>query len=195
MFDGNVENYPDLAIKSQIAACESNKFHFEFFRSQKWDKTGMLWWNLIDGWPQLSDATVDFYFDKKLPFYSMQNSMQDVCLMIRDPKENEDHHPLVVINDTLSDVNLSYTVIDLESDTILAEGNVLATANENELIAKIDKSPKTRFILITWQGDKSGKNHYLDFNLNKDKINVNQYLEYLKKADLYKEWLEKIEKW
>ena len=29
----------------------------------------MLWWNVIDGWPQFSDAIVDYYFGNKLAYH------------------------------------------------------------------------------------------------------------------------------
>ena len=27
-------------------------------------RTGLIWWNLIDRWPQFSDAIVDYYMEK-----------------------------------------------------------------------------------------------------------------------------------
>ena len=26
-----------------------------------WRRTGIIWWNVIDGWPQISDAVMDWY--------------------------------------------------------------------------------------------------------------------------------------
>ena len=55
-----------FALASQISQAEADKFYIELFRCKKPVKSGVLWWNLIDGWPQFSDAVVDYYFKKKL---------------------------------------------------------------------------------------------------------------------------------
>ena len=193
LFEGEVENYRDLAMKSQIAACEADKFFFEYFRSQKWDKTGMLWWNLIDGWPQSSDAVVDFYFDKKLPFYGLKASMQNVCLMVRDPKDNK--HPFIAVNDTLNNVSISYKATDVRSGIVLASGNAVIPANSNVELTQLSPCDDTRFVVLEWTGDYTGKNHYLDYNYGKRKLTLNEYIDYLKKAGIYTEWVEKTKNW
>ena len=194
LFEGEIDNYRDLAMKSQIAACESDKFFFEYFRSHKWDKTGMLWWNLMDGWPQMSDAVVDYYFDKKLPFYGLKASMQNVCLMMRDAFGGESH-PLVAVNDTLKDVTITYKATDVRSGETLRAGNITIPANSNIDLAIIPTSEDTRFILLEWSGDSEGKNHYLDYNKGKRKLELCEYMEYLEKTALYTEWVEKTKKW
>ena len=45
-----------------------------------------LWWNLLDGWPQVSDAVVDHYFCKKLAYNYIKRSQQPVCLMFDEPQ-------------------------------------------------------------------------------------------------------------
>ena len=194
MFAGEIDNYRDLAMKSQIAACEADKFFFEYFRSQKWDKTGMLWWNLMDGWPQMSDAVVDYYFDKKLPFYGLKASMQNVCLIMRDPFDG-DGHPLVAVNDTLQEVTITYKATDVRNGNILATGSVTIPANSNAELTSIPTSEDTRFILLEWSGDCEGKNHYFDFGKGKRKLELCEYVEYLEKTGLYTEWVEKTSRW
>lgn len=194
LFEGEINDYTDLAMKSQIAACESDKFFFEYFRSQKWDKTGMLWWNLMDAWPQLSDAAVDYYFDKKLHYYGLKASMQNVCLMMRDHFGGEGH-PLVAVNDTLKDVTITYKATDVRSGETLRAGNITIPANSNIDLAIIPTSEDTRFILLEWSGDSEGKNHYLDYNKGKRKLELCEYMEYLEKTALYTEWVEKTKKW
>ena len=194
LFEGEINDYTSLAIKSQIAACESDKFFFEYFRSQKWDKTGMLWWNLMDGWPQMSDAVVDYYFDKKLPFYGLKASMQNVCLMMRDAFGGESH-PLVAVNDTLQEVTIAYKATDVRNGNVLATGSVTIPANSNADLTSIPTSEDTRFILLEWSGDCEGKNHYFDFDKGKRKLELCEYMEYLEKTGLYTEWVEKTSRW
>ena len=194
MFKGAIEDYCDLAVKSQIAAGEGDKHFFEYFRSQKWDKTGMMWWNLIDGWPQLSDAVVDYYFDRKYPFYTLGASMQNVCIMMGDCPDGK-AHPLVVANDTLESVCLEYRVINALSDEVLSSGTVTVEANSNKELCPVKADDKARYIFIEWYGDVSGQNHYLDFNSKKEKLDINDYITFLRKTRLYSEWIKKVDEW
>ena len=41
------------------------KYWIELSRSRKGRTWGLLWWNLRDGWPIISDGVVDYYFGKK----------------------------------------------------------------------------------------------------------------------------------
>jgi beta-mannosidase len=68
MFGTVPDNLEDYAFASQCVQAEAKKYFIELFRTMKWRRTGILWWNLIDGWPQFSDAVVDYYFEKKLAF-------------------------------------------------------------------------------------------------------------------------------
>ncbi|MGN1346590.1 MAG: glycoside hydrolase family 2 protein, partial [Eubacteriales bacterium] len=61
-------NLRDFSRASQISQAEAKKYFIERFRLAKWRRTGIIWWNLIDGWPQISDAIVDYYYDKKLAY-------------------------------------------------------------------------------------------------------------------------------
>ena len=65
LFGGVPEDLTDFTFASQISQAEAMKFFIERFRLSKWRRTGIIWWNLIDGWPQISDAVVDYYYGKK----------------------------------------------------------------------------------------------------------------------------------
>src|SRR5690606_4639738 len=58
-----------FAVASQIVQAEAKKYFIESTRQRKWRTSGILWWNLIDGWPQFSVAVVDYYFGKKLAYW------------------------------------------------------------------------------------------------------------------------------
>lgn len=49
---------PGIYMASQIAQAEALKFLIERVRIMKWYTGGIIWWNVIDGWPQFSDAIV-----------------------------------------------------------------------------------------------------------------------------------------
>ena len=65
MFGFEPDNLDDFILASQIFQAECKKFFIERMRCGKWRRTGMLWWNLRDGWPIISDAVVDYYGIKK----------------------------------------------------------------------------------------------------------------------------------
>ncbi len=83
---------------SQVVQAEAMKFFVEFWRMDKFRKTGIIWWNLRDGWPILSDAIVDFYNSRKLAYYFIRRVQPDACVMIGDPRDGR--HPVVAVNDT-----------------------------------------------------------------------------------------------
>ena len=41
----------------------------------------------MDGWPQFSDAVVDYYFARKLAYYFIQRSQEPLCLVLQEPAE------------------------------------------------------------------------------------------------------------
>lgn len=55
-------------LASQSVQAEAKKFFIESWRIKKGDRSGILWWNLRDGWPIVSDAIVDYYNRKKLAY-------------------------------------------------------------------------------------------------------------------------------
>ena len=64
---------------------EALKFFVEWFRAGMWRRTGILWWNLPDRWPQFSDAVVDYYGAKKLAFECLRRCQQPLHLILREP--------------------------------------------------------------------------------------------------------------
>src|SRR5690606_21977057 len=49
----------DFIVASQIVQAEAMKYFVEFWRGDKPGRSGIIWWNVRDGWPILSDAVVD----------------------------------------------------------------------------------------------------------------------------------------
>jgi beta-mannosidase len=75
------------------------------FRTAKWRRTGVLWWNLMDGWPQFSDAVVDYYFCKKLAYHFIRRSQMPLILTLREPKNWRQE--IVACNDTRLNTTLT----------------------------------------------------------------------------------------
>ncbi len=75
---------PTFALASQITQAEAKKYFIESTRLRKWQTSGILWWNLLDGWPQFSDAIVDYYFGKKLAYHYIRRAQRPVCVFLAD---------------------------------------------------------------------------------------------------------------
>lgn len=151
----------EFSFLSQISQAEANKFYIELFRCNKPVKTGLIWWNLIDGWPQFSDAVVDWYFEKKIAYYYIKRVQQPVCVMLSE-MENW-HHRVVIANDTLKEVTVKYRVTDADTKDVLAEGSAVICANgiQNADSIRLYYSDK-KMLLIDYEVDGvKHKNHYL----------------------------------
>ncbi|MBL8992404.1 MAG: hypothetical protein JNM63_03635, partial [Spirochaetia bacterium] len=131
-------NFDDFVLASQCTQAEAKKFFIELFRAHKDKRNGILWWNVMDCWPQFSDAVVDYYFEKKLAFDYIRRSQEHVALMFREPRNGKIE--LVAVNDTLSKVQGAFCVAD-ENGKALASENF--SVGENGLSILKTLSSKT----------------------------------------------------
>ena len=167
------EDLRDFALASQISQAEAMKFFVERFRLSKWRRTGIIWWNLLDGWPQISDAVVDYYYNKKLAYYYIRRSQQPVCFMLDEPAEHGGKTVvrLCGVNDLQNDVYCEYRVYriaNLSPDapfdfgrTEITKGNITLKNNASETAAYVDFEDHA-FYLIEWEyGGETHVNTYL----------------------------------
>jgi beta-mannosidase len=161
LFGAVPENIDGFILASQISQAEATKFFVEMTRLKKWRRTGVIWWNVMDGWPQFSDAIVDYYFNKKLAYYYIRRVQQPVCVMVDEPQDW--HVSVVVGNDSREGASGHYRVWDADSGETLLEGDYASKANENLEVGTIPvfHSGK-RLFLIEWTANgKRYANHYL----------------------------------
>ncbi len=161
LFGDVPDTLEEFAFASQATQAEAKKFFIELFRSEKWRRTGILWWNLLDGWPQFSDAIVDYYWAKKLAFNFIKRAQAPLCLMFREPKAW--HLELVASNDTRDDLPLTYQVRDVDKGEIVAVGEAVAAADAVTPLARVPFfASEKRFYGLTWSSPLGeGKSHYL----------------------------------
>ena len=168
---------------SQVVQAEAMKYFVELWRGQKFaPKTGIIWWNVKDGWPDISDAVVDYYFNKKLAWYYIANVQQDVCCLIMDAKDGV--HPLVAVNDTSRPVEGKVEVRDVESGKIVRKSAFSIAQNGRTVLAGIPEVKGGQGVwLITWTLDgKEYRNHYL---YGKAPFNVDDYRVWMEKTGIY----------
>ncbi len=169
----------EFSLASQISQAEADKFYIELFRCNKPVKSGVLWWNLIDGWPQFSDAVVDYYGQKKLAYYYIKACQEPVCVMLGEMVDWM--HPLVISNDTLIPAHVEYRVLDVDDGAVLKEG---ATTVEPNGIKTVDQ------IMMYYSDKKMIRIEYTVNGVSK----VNHYLAGFPpfSFEQYKVWLDKI---
>ena len=173
------QNLEDFILASQISQAEAKKHFIETTRLMKWRRTGILWWNMLDGWPQFSDAVVDYYGCRKLAYYYIKRAQSTVCVMITEPESW--HSEIRVSNDTLKACDGKYRLWDGETGETISAGAFRSPANATAHVANINVSHgEKRLILIEWEieGEKS-YNHYVLGHVPMD-------------LERYKVWLETI---
>lgn len=177
LFGKAAEKMEDFVRQSQISQAEAKKFFIEKFRIGKWKRTGIIWWNLLDGWPQISDAVVDYYYNRKLAYHYIKRSQQPVCLMFDEPENGECR--LMAVNDTPEEKQIVYTVTRFSDKQVVLLGRCTVSADgivqTNSLpVAENEKE----FYHIEWSVDgKNCHNHYFTNILD---IDYESYLNALK---------------
>ena len=145
---------------SQVVQAEAKKFFIEFWRSAKFRRTGILWWNLRDGWPIISDAVTDYYNGKKLAYHYIKRVQYDACVMITDAVDGK--HPIIAVNDTRAEKQGTVTVKDISTKEIIFSGKFVIPVNGKTTVGHILQNNKQTMWLIEYTiGNEKFTNHYL----------------------------------
>ena len=159
---GEVPEDPETyAVASQISQAEAMKYFVERVRVGRPRKTGILWWNLLDGWPQMSDAVVDYYFTEKIAYRYLKRAQAPfaVCL-----DELYDWNlRICACNDTLEEKCGHLRITDADSGEELFSGDFRAAKNATTVVGHLPLYySEKRLLLLRWQiGKETGFNHYL----------------------------------
>ncbi len=173
-----------FATASQISQAEAKKFFIEKFRVGKPFHTGIIWWNLIDGWPQISDAVVDYYGGKKLAYAYIKRSQAPLTMICREPYRGE--IKVCGVSDLQKTATIRWTVKDLTEDRVLASGESEVLPNSVQTLAKLPHaSGDKRFYLMEWEYELDGKlvcgkNHFMSGL--EQKLELDEYIAMMKKA-------------
>jgi len=173
MFGFVPDNLDDFVLASQICQAEAKKYFIELVRSK--DKmSGLLWWNLIDCWPQFSDAVVDYYFKPKLAYYFIKLVQQDLIVTVLEASSWQ--QKVLVINDGNCERNGSYRVFDAVTHEVFSEGKFALAAGTRQVVAQVKVcTTQQRLLLIEWElaNGLRGVNHavcgYPQYDFNKFK--------------------------
>jgi beta-mannosidase len=173
----------EYILASQISQAEAKKYFIERIRIGRPHKTGIIWWNLLDGWPQMSDAVVDYYFNKKLAYGYIKRSQAP--FVIAADETAKWNIRLYACNDTLIKKEGSFSVRDGKSGDILLSSKFSAKENSTTLIGELPVYySEKKVLIIEWSADgESGINHYL---CGYPPFDLKEYTEIIKKYGLEK---------
>ena len=156
MFGEVPTDLDDFILASQIVQAEAMKTFVELFRSQKFTrKNGLIWWNVRDGWPQISDAVVDYYGGRKRAYYAIRNAQHDQLVMVRDD------HRVFAVNDTLKPVEGKVRIADRESGRVLLEKSYSVPENAAAEIGSVVWSGRGVLDIAYEQGGEKRTNWFL----------------------------------
>ena len=164
MFRDVPDSIDTYARMSQMSQAEAFKYFIERFRTAKWNKTGIIWWNVLDGWQQVSDAVVNYNFRPKLAYSFIRRAQEPVLMAFSDPQQ-DGRYDLHAVNDTQTAVVLTYEVRDLcgaasqDAAPLLLSGTVTVPADGNTVAARLDLTGRLDHVLhIRWT-DADGNTH------------------------------------
>ena len=174
-FTSQPENLLQYVQASQIFQAEGLKFLVEGVRLSKCC-TGLIWWNLIDGWPQISDSVVDYYFRKKLAYHYIRRSQQPFFICCTEP--NPWDSLITAVNDTPETVTGTFTATSEYGEVISGEYQLEPFARKTLGSFRAPRAQNTLW-LFSWDGSCGrGTNHYIAGNIQMD---LQWYLERLDK--------------
>ena len=177
LFGSVPDDLDDFVFASQSVQAEAMKYFVEMWRSRKFERTGIIWWNVRDGWPIISDAVVDYYGSKKLAYYFLQNVQKNVCLLINDPVDGA--YPLVAVNDTRLPAEGTVTVTDVATGKEVFKGSYNVGPNGRQCVSNLPVMKGQGMLQIRYDANgESCSNHFL-------------YGEPPYKLKEYKGWLDK----
>lgn len=183
LFGDTLKDLDQFIFASQVVQAEAMKFFVELWRMEKFRKTGIIWWNLRDGWPIISDAVVDYYNSKKLAYYYIRQVQYNSCVMIGDPKDG--NHPVVAVNDTRDAKSGSVIVRDADSGKMLFSQTFEIPVNGKTLVGNIPETDQRGMWLIEYMiGNQKYTNHYL---AGKAPFKLDDYRRWYNKLNLHKD--------
>ena len=181
LFKDDIDNVNDFILASQISQGEALKYFIEKMRRDYQRNGGIIWWNIIDGWPQVSDAIVDYYFSKKKAYNYIKISQKPTLLMMN---EDEDALNLYCVSSENIDHKITYQIIDAYQDKIIDEGEIISKHRNSFIVKNIIANNKT--LLIIKYVDESGNECINHFHTNIIDINFKKYVRSMKKYGLLK---------
>ena len=128
----------------------------ELFRSRKFTRhNGLIWWNVRDGWPIISDAVVDYYGGKKKAYYALKNAQKNQIVCVTDD------HGVWAVNDERRAVKGRAKVIDRASGKTLLEKDFEIPANGKVKLGEVAWAGQGVLLVEATLDGQAFRNHFL----------------------------------
>lgn len=146
----------DFVLSSQISQAEAYKYLVEHTRLQKPYMTGVLLWNMRDGWPAYNSALIDYYGRKKLSHDYVRQAQQTLVFIMNGKLQG------YACNDGLKAYQGEYTVYNGEGQ-VLQTGGFSVGVNENALIADFSNLQAEKYLILELTvGGERYVNHFIN---------------------------------
>ncbi|MBR1974303.1 MAG: hypothetical protein IKA20_00460 [Clostridia bacterium] len=150
------ESLEDFVLSSQISQAEAYKYVVEQTRLQRPYMTGVLLWNMRDGWPAYNSAMIDYYGRKKLSYYYVKQSQQPLVFLMDDGLVG------YACNDTLQETKGTYRIYS-GTGALLSEGEFSVRGNQNGKIGDFSDLRDEKYLILVLQvGEKVYTNHFIN---------------------------------
>jgi len=164
--DFDFSEFKDYTLALNLICAEIFKDVIEYSRAMYPQKTGILWWSLIDMWPMLFNySVIDSDYGRKLPYYFIRESQKDFNLIVTREKCDGDV-ALYLSNATLTPHSTAYTVTEYREGydaRVIASGECECEKNCSRRIITLEKSDTPRLLIIKWhECGKNYANHFID---------------------------------
>lgn len=156
LFGSVSHDLDEFIAQSQLVQAEAMKTFCELCRCRKFTRfNGLIWWNVRDGWPQISDAVVDYYGCKKPAYFALKNAQKDqvVCLT--------DEHTAWAVNDAYHAVTGHAKFTDKASGMVLHECDFEVAANDKTVLGTIPFSGQGIILIEATISGRGFRNHFL----------------------------------
>lgn len=171
----------EFVLASQISQAEAKKFFIERVRAKMNYMGGIIWWNLIDGWPQMSDAVVDYYYSKKLAYDYIKRSSRDFIIMLDEMADWG--HEVVCCNSSLEEKKGTCTIIDLDNGNEIFSSSFAVGKNQNGTLGQIRMMySKQTMLLIKWKLE-SGEEYFNTYLCGMPGFSLEKYKTWLNKVN------------
>lgn len=158
------KEWKDYCLAVNIICGDVFKDAIEYCRTNRWNKTGVIWWSLYDMWPMLFNySVVDVDFHKKMPYYWIKQSQQYFALLIVR-REMNGKIALYTANDTLERHLGEYKITaydEIGSMRIVAVGAYDEVPNTSRMIQRLPEKNTPELWIIEWS--EHGKKYYNHF--------------------------------
>jgi len=172
-----------FSLASQISQAEAVKFFIEKMRKDYKRNGGIIWWNMLDGWPQVSDAVVDYYFDKKVAYYYIKRSQTDTLFMMDEDGKNVN---LILSSNVEKPHTYICEIYDAyQKDKLVYSGKVTSKFNESILVSTFAQHEEKSLYIITYK-DENGKKYINHFHTDIINIDLNKYTSAMRRWGLIK---------